>query len=108
MTAKPVLRRRAARNDIIAASDHYEDEAGADIARRFLGAVEEAIGKLGERPGAGSPRLGEALGMPRLRSRPVDRFPYLIFYEESGDRVEIVRVLHTKRDLAGILGTGED
>jgi toxin ParE1/3/4 len=34
-----------------------------------------------------------------LRSRRVARFPYLVFYVEQEDHLEVRRVLHAKRDI---------
>jgi len=52
---------------------------------------------------ADHPRLGPARPdlAPGLRYFPVRR--YLILYRSVGDGVEIVRVLHGARDLAGLL-----
>ena len=37
--------------------------------------------------------------MRDLRSWPVRGFPYLVFYAERGDRIDILRLLHTARDI---------
>ena len=34
-----------------------------------------------------------------LRAWPLDQFPYLMFYVAEVDRVEVWRVLHTRRDI---------
>ena len=107
MNAKPVLRRKSARIDIEVAADHYEQEAGQDVALRFADAVEAAFRVIGERPGTGSSLWAERLGIAGLRSRAVARFPYLIFYSEHEEHVEVWRVLHARRDIPATLG-GED
>ena len=39
------------------------------------------------------------LNLPGLRSRPVRRFPHIVFYVEATDRVDVWRVLHGTRDI---------
>lgn len=99
MTAKPVLLRRLAREDVEAAVDFYAREAGERTALRFVEAVESALEAVGARPTAGSPRVGQELDLPGLRSRGVRRFPYLVFYVETADHVDVWRVLHARRDI---------
>ncbi len=103
MSAKPVVRRAQASADITAAVTHYLGEADANLADRFIDEVESAIGAIAEAPGTGSPRFGDMLQLPGLRSRRVAGFPFLIFYVEADRRIEVWRVLHERRDLAGTL-----
>jgi toxin ParE1/3/4 len=50
-----------------------------------------------------SPRLAG------IRMFPVRGFDkYLVFYRLSGNAVEIIRVLHSARDVAGLFTEGED
>ena len=95
---KPVTPRAQARTDVENIVDHYLREAGADVALRFVAALEVAYGAIAARPGAGSPRFAHELGLPGLRSRAVRRFPHLIFYVEQPDHVDVWRVLHARRD----------
>ena len=104
---KPLIPRLAARNDVEAALDHYLRDAGADVALRFIDALEQAYKAVSSRPGAGSPRFAHELDLPGLRCRKIGRFPYLIFYVEQRDHVDVWRVLHARRDIAGWL-TGQD
>ena len=99
MRAKPLRRRRLARVDIEAAADYYEDEAGADVAHRFLAGVRASFRAIKERPGTGSPRFAYPLDLGDLRSRPVAGFPYLIFYTEQATHIEVWRVLHARSDI---------
>ena len=99
MSAKPVIPREMARQDVEAAVDHYAAEAGEVIALRFIDAVEEAYRAIGRRPAAGSPRYGHELDLPGPRTRSLRRFPYLAFYIEREDHLDVWRVLHTHRDI---------
>lgn len=78
-------------------------EAGDAVALAFIDAVEAGVNLIGRSPTAGSLRFGYALGIPELRSWPVKRFPYLIFSVDRGDRIEVWRVLHTRRDIPSAL-----
>ena len=99
MSLKPVFRRALARRDLETASDYYEAKGGPDLGARFLDAVQEANGRIGRYPGAGSQHYGREAGISGLRSRPVRRFPYLILYVETHDSIEIWRVLHSHSDI---------
>ena len=48
---------------------------------------------------AGSPRFSYELGLPGLRAYALQRFPYLVFYVEREDFVDVWRVLHGHRDI---------
>ena len=79
--------------------DHYLAEAGTSVAERFLEAMELAIGHIRHEPGLGSPRLARAMQNAALRIWPVKGFPYLIFYLDLPEGVQIWRVLHAARDI---------
>lgn len=96
---KRLIRHAAARRDLERASDYYEDKAGPELAKRFLEAARTALREVAAQPGSGSPHYGEKLRAPHLRTRRVSRFPYLIFYVESEDVIEVMRVLHERRDI---------
>ncbi|HEY2710196.1 MAG TPA: type II toxin-antitoxin system RelE/ParE family toxin [Caulobacteraceae bacterium] len=96
---KPVVLREQARRDVDEAANYYAREAGARVALRFVDAVEQAFRAITTHPAAGSPRYAHELGFPGLRSRMAPRFPYLIFYLEREDYVDVWRVLHAHRDI---------
>ena len=99
MPQKPVVRRRRADDDIESAVSYYLDEAGNEVASAFLDRLEEAIRYIAKQPAAGSQRYGHELQISDLRHWPIKRFPYLIFYVENERRIEIARLLHSKRDI---------
>ena len=100
MTAKPVVTLERARRDVEDAIDYYAREEGADLALRFIGALEDGYRMISARPAMGSPRYAHELDLPGFRSRGLRRFPYLVFYVERADRIDIWRVLHAQRDIA--------
>lgn len=99
MSAKPVIPRERARRDIEEAIEHYLAEAGERVALGFVDALERAFRHIARHPATGSPRLGHELDLPGLRSWPVKRYPYLVFYVERDDHVDVWRVLHGQRDI---------
>ena len=96
---KPIVPRDAAERDADTAVDYYTDEAGGDVARAFTEALEMAYGAIGDHPGTGSPRYAHQLKMLRLRSRLLHRFPFIVFYREHEEWIEVLRVLHAQRDI---------
>jgi toxin ParE1/3/4 len=99
MKPKPVVLRRRAQQDVEEAVDYYRAESGAALAARFVAALEATIRAIAHHPSAGSPRYAHDLNLPGLRARLLRRFPYLVFYVERDDHIDLWRVLHAKRDI---------
>lgn len=106
MTDKPVILREAARQDIDDAIAHYAAEAGAPVALAFIDALERAFRQLARHPASGSPRYASELRIEGLRAWPLRRFPYLLFYRDAGDRLDVWRVLHAQRDIPAWMQEG--
>jgi toxin ParE1/3/4 len=92
-----------AAGDIDSALSYYRTEAGRRTALEFVDALENAIENLRRHPLIGSLRCAYELEIPNLRSWPLQRFPYLIFYVPDDDRIDIWRVLHARRDIPAYL-----
>ena len=99
MTSKPVIPRLSARRDIEEAFDHYVASAGERVAQGFVDALEIAFRSMGQRPQSGSPRYAHDLSLPSLRSLMLKRYPYIAFYLERKDHIDVWRVLHGARDI---------
>ncbi len=99
MNVKRVVRRERAERDIDEAAAHYRAEGGPALELRFIDALEAAIRQVATHPAIGSPRYASDLKSHNLRFWPVRRFPYLIFYVEREDHVDVWRVLHGQRDI---------
>ena len=97
MSGKPVLPRELAHRDVEAAIDYCVHEAGPDIALNFIKALQSAYRAIAEHPAHGSPRYAQELALPELRSLAVKGFPYLVFYIERDDHIDVWRVLHDRR-----------
>ena len=100
---KPLHRRARADADVQGAIDHYLAEA-PEAAAGFIDALEAAYRHIQRAPATGSPRYAHELNLPGLRFWVCTRYPYLVFYIELADRVEVWRVLHAKRDIPAWLG----
>ena len=92
-------RRPQALLDVEQAALHYLREAEAVLAEEFLRAVGRAVALASTYPRLGCRRHAMLLGRASLRTTPIVGIPYLVFYEVGADRIEILRVLHTSRDL---------
>jgi len=99
MTLKPVVPREQAKRDAEQAVDYYANEAGEPVASRFIDALENAYRAIAAHPATGSPRYAFELNLPGLRTWPIKRFPYLIFYIELGQHVDVWRILHAQRHI---------
>jgi len=99
VTGKPVVPREQANRDVDAAVDYYLKEAGSRVALRFIDALERAYRHISRYPASGSPRYSVELSLAGLRAWPVERFPYIVFYVEGPDHVDVWRILHATRDI---------
>ena len=98
MTHAVYLSQRAV-EDISAATDTYLIEAGVHVASTFVDQLERTLARIAEHPASGSTRYAVDMNLPGLRSVRVANFPYLLFYIEVLDGLEVWRVLHGARDI---------
>ena len=101
MTQRQAHLRARAASDIEETIAYLRGEAGDAVALAFIDALENGINHITRSPNVGSVRFAYELGIPELRARGLRRFPYVIFYLPLGDRIDIWRVLHTRRDIPG-------
>lgn len=99
MRTKPVVPREQASRDVDAALAWYLEEGGPSVALDFIDALERAYTHIGRHPGTGSPRYAHELELPGLRAWSLSRYPYLVFYVERPDHIDVWRVLHGQRDI---------
>jgi len=97
--AKPVVPRALANQDAEDTVAYCLGEDAASAALGFVDALEQAFTHIGQHPATGSSRYAHALNLPGLRSWPLSRFPYLVFYVEHTDHIDVWRVLHSARDV---------
>lgn len=99
MKAKAVVPRELARRDVDEAIAYYLDEQADHAALGFIDALEKAYLHIGRHPATGSSRYAHELDLPGLRSWPLTGYPYLVFYIERQDHIDVWRVLHGQRDI---------
>ncbi|WP_137894540.1 type II toxin-antitoxin system RelE/ParE family toxin [Ramlibacter sp. 2FC] len=99
MKAKPVIPRERASRDVDEALAYYLGEGSEQAALGFIDALADAYAHIGRHPATGSPRHAHELNLPGLRSWPLTRYPYLVFYVERADHIDVWRVLHGQRDI---------
>lgn len=98
-----VERSELALEDLEEQATYLAEEASLEVALRFLEAAEKAFAHLAQMPEMAPVRqfLNPTLG--GLRMWPMPDFPnHLIFYTCREDRIDVVRVLHAKRDIGSI------
>lgn len=78
-------------------SAHYYENEQAGLGDRFSDTVETAFEKIRATPGIGSNRYDGVV--PGLHMYVLPTFPFLIFYFDHVDHIEVVRIIHAKRDL---------
>lgn len=59
--------------------------------------------EIAERPGTGSLRYAHELDIPGLQFRAAGKFPYLVFYMENQNGIDVWRVLQGARDTPAAL-----
>lgn len=83
---------------------YYRDRAGPHVAQSLVDASRKALEQMQRHPAIGSPRIGELIEIPGLRSWRVAAFPLIWFYFERADCIEVVRLLGERQDILSIFG----
>lgn len=98
-------KREAARRDLVEHFIHLAENAGLDVADRFLVCAESSFTVLARQPMIGAPLTLKHPELANVRKWRVKDFDnYLVFYEPRPDGVSVVRVLHATSDWWGLLG----
>ncbi|MEM9834053.1 MAG: type II toxin-antitoxin system RelE/ParE family toxin [Bacteroidota bacterium] len=87
----------AAERDLREIFRYIAREKSRTRARSFLRSLETTMQRLADSPGIGSDRsylAPDLLGFPKGK--------YIIFYQKKGDDIQIVRVLHGRRDIENL------
>lgn len=108
MKSKPIVPRVEASRDVDEAIDHYLGETAEQATLGFIDALEKAYAHIARHPATGPTRYAHALNIPGLRSWPLTRYPYLVFFMERDDQIDVWRVLHGQRDIPVWLGNDTD
>ena len=106
MSGKRVVPREQAHRDVEEAIDYYLSEAGEKVALGFVEALERAYRHIALHPATGSTHYAHELDIRRLRSWPLKRYPWLVFYIERDDHVDVWRLLNASRDIPSWMREG--
>jgi toxin ParE1/3/4 len=96
---KPIVPREMALRDTDDAVTYYLGEHAEAAALGFINGLEEAYAHICKYPATGSPRYAHELNLPGLRFWPLNKYPYLVFYVELTQHIDVWRVLHGERDI---------
>ncbi len=99
MIIKPIYLSEVAKDDLADALLNYEQQFAEQAIDGCLNALAKAYKQIGKFPKTGSPKAGNDLNLPGLRSWPLSKYPYLLFYTENHDQIDAWRLLHQKRDI---------
>ena len=105
MKQKPVIPRELANRDVDSAIAYYLEEQAEKAALGFVDALERAYKQISRHPASGSTRYAHELDLPGLRSWPLQRYPYLVFYVEQESHIDVWRVFHEMKDIPNWLTT---
>jgi toxin ParE1/3/4 len=96
-----VLKREAAKRDLIAQWVWYAENASIEVADRFLGATEKALASLSIHPESGAPFFVRKAELQGIRRFPVsDGFEkILLFYLPLEDGIDLIRVAPGSRNI---------
>ena len=83
--------------------NYHAASASLETAGTVIRSIERASAILRDHPLAGRARDESRPGLRSVVARP-----YVIFYRVRGNSVEVVRVLHSRRDLARIFRNSRD
>jgi toxin ParE1/3/4 len=98
VNAKRIVQRTLAHADVENAIGYYVGVANA-AAMGFVDSLEAGYAHIARSPATGSPRYAHELKLPGLRAWPLSKYPYLIFYIEREQYIDVWRVLHMATDI---------
>ena len=99
MRVKPAIPSEQANGDVDEAVAYYLNEASEAVALGFIDALQRAYASIGEAPATGSPRWAHELNIPGVRTVRLKGYPWLVFYIELEQHIDVWRILHVKRDI---------
>lgn len=96
-----ILRREAAKRDLVAQWVWYAENAGIETADRFLEAAEESLILLARNPAVGCTSRFARKELQGVRHSPVTGAFHriLLFYFPLREGIDLLRVVHGARDL---------
>ncbi len=90
--------------DLFHQIEWYAEQGLPNVAMRFSAAVRAGIEATLRKPLAGAPKKTSNLALSGLRTWPVKGFEeHRIYYLVFEDRLQIIRILHGRRDVGAII-----
>ena len=99
MTIKSLALHPRADLDIEDVLSHYQKQSAYLAGIKFLTELEKCFNFVKDFPDAGSVRIGHLVGRADIRTWPMRKFPFLLIYKATSNQVNILRVLHQRRDI---------
>lgn len=100
--ARPVRLREVAAADVDGAIAYYRSANDAS-AGAPIDAIQRGMERIARSPNVGTLRFAYELGIPGLRAWPLTGFPYIVFYLVGEDAIDVLRMLHQRRDVSASL-----
>jgi toxin ParE1/3/4 len=99
-----VIRRLAARQDLVETAYYYISQGNPATAERFREQAESLFARLADMPGLGARYDPDHPALTELRFLPMRRFKkHLMFYRPIPDGIKVIRVLHGAREIECLL-----
>ena len=89
--------------DLLANVHWYLERGGLELGAQVFDTAQPSLTTVQTQPGFGSPAIGQRCGLPGLRAWRVKGFPLRWFYFERDDRIDVVRLLADRQDVAAML-----
>ena len=89
--SRPVILRPEAEEDMAAARDWYEQQR-AGLGDEFIDEADRLFARL-----AATPEMHQVV-LKDVRRGKLRRFPYVVYYRVRAKRVEVLAVMHGRRD----------
>lgn len=103
-----VTQREAVRRDLVEHFVYLAENAGLDLAERFLTNAEASFNDLAQQPRIGAPLTLKHPDLANVRKWRVKDFDHhLVFYQPRPDGVASVRALHAASDWWSLLGLAD-
>jgi len=104
----PVTQRPRARLDLLEQFVYFGEQAGVELAERYFAAVDATCLLLVEQPLGGVLYDCRIARLAGLRRFPIKGFgSYLLFYLPGEQGIDVVRVLHSARDIDNVFAIEE-
>ncbi len=94
--------------DLVERSRYYLAAAGQEVAAQFFDSAIDALHAIADMPAVGSPRIGELVGIPVLRTRRIPSFPCGWYSLTPTDHIDVVRLLADRQEVTAALEETDD